>query len=69
MRQRRRAVDDRRHPDSMSHSVRTSTERTPAFSSWLCAAGCAVAWGKVKTDLARDVQQWEQGRRKARRPG
>jgi hypothetical protein len=32
-------------------------------------AGYVVAWAKVKTDLARGVQQWEQGSRKSRRPG
>jgi hypothetical protein len=32
-------------------------------------AGYAVAWEKVKTDLARGVQQWEHGSRKARRSG
>ena len=26
-------------------------------------AGCAVSWEKVKTDLARGVQQWKHGRR------
>jgi hypothetical protein len=32
-------------------------------------AGYAVVWKKVKADLTRGVQQWEQGRRKPRRPG
>ena len=32
-------------------------------------AGYAVTWEKVKTDLARGVEQWKQGSRKARRPG
>jgi hypothetical protein len=30
-------------------------------------AGCKVSWEKVKLDLTRGIQQWEDGRRKTRR--
>jgi len=51
MRQRRRAVDDRRHPDSMSHSVRTSTERTPP-SRVGCVRRVALLLGESQDGLA-----------------